>query len=114
MPGVPATIPCTTGSLFSNGAGALKVRTAHIETDIGDEGELHPNVDQLISVDGRLKLVMMTNDGQYPVLISAGSRVVYARLIDDYQATPIAPRNLTRLKRLQIPSASALSRPRRY
>ena len=92
MPGVPATIACTTGSLFSNGSGELKVRTANIETDIGNEEEVHANVDQVITVDGRLKMVMMTNDGKHPVLIAAGSRVVYARLIDDYSATPIAPR----------------------
>ncbi len=72
-PGVRTTIPCTTGTPFRSGSGALKIRSAKVGTDIGDEEEVHPCVYQVITIDGQAKDIIMTNDSSYPVLVSAGS-----------------------------------------
>ena len=62
QPGVRTTIPCTTGTLFSRSSGTLKIRTAAVGSDIGDEEEVHPSVYQIISIDGQAKDIIMTND----------------------------------------------------
>ena len=66
QPGVRTTIPCTTGTLFSRSSGTLKIRTAAVGSDIGDEEEVHPSVYQIITIDGQAKDIIMTNDSPYP------------------------------------------------
>ncbi len=56
------------------------------------EDEIHPSVYQVITIDGQSKeiIIIMMNDGPFPVLITAGSIVAHARLIDDDKAPSFA------------------------
>ncbi len=69
-------------AVFGSSSGALKVRCTEVETDNGEEKQIHPRVYQSISIDGQAQDIIMMNDGLFQVLIAAGSLVAHARLID--------------------------------
>ena len=98
--GYPHDDPLHTGTLFSSGSGALKVRCAEVATDIGEEDGMHPSVYQMISIDGQAKETIIINEIPFPVLIAAGSLAAHARLIEDDQKPfgvgSISPRELLR------------------
>ena len=114
QPGGRTTIPCTTGTLFSRRSGTLKIRTAAVGSDIGDEEEAHPSVYQIITIDGQAKDIIMTNDSPYPVLVAAGALVAHACLIEDGQARLSRSRSLTPRRRRPTHLESGRSHPRRY
>ncbi len=82
-PHARTTIPCTTGNLFSSSTGALKMRSAEVGTDIGEEAEVHPSVYQVITIDGHTQVIVMMHESDVPVCIAPGSLVHQARVIFD-------------------------------